>query len=349
MAGNAQDPRSKKSCLGIAGYAFLFVLAIASIQSLQSNTGAGLFGLAIVAAFIAPPVIRHIRMKRYFASEEFQKQKAELASVVNEHNDIAQYAAEIRSRGLFDLGASSTGSQAHLATYENTSQHNYKRDRNVTNYQAPNVHNCSLQVVRNASGDPLTYLMKYFDIKANGETLQQVETLGESISSLEGAIQNLHEREASITRSINPPPFIMKYYSKEFMDQMGIVLSPIEIPYPEYIFEYVSAGGNSGQRTTVTLNSETIDALIEKMSERIRFRKSAAGQRALMTTRLRTYIKDRDDHTCQACSISVAQEPHLLLEVDHIMPVSRGGLSTPENLQTLCWRCNRTKSDKVPA
>ena len=30
------------------------------------------------------------------------------------------------------------------------------------------------------------------------------------------------------------------------------------------------------------------------------------------------------------------------------MPVSRGGMSTPDNLQTLCWRCNRTKSNKTP-
>ena len=43
------------------------------------------------------------------------------------------------------------------------------------------------------------------------------------------------------------------------------------------------------------------------------------------------------------------QEPNLLLEVDHIVPVSKGGLSEPENLQTLCWRCNRTKGAKMPA
>jgi 5-methylcytosine-specific restriction endonuclease McrA len=34
------------------------------------------------------------------------------------------------------------------------------------------------------------------------------------------------------------------------------------------------------------------------------------------------------------------------LEVDHIKPVSKGGLSIETNLQTLCWRCNRTKSNK---
>uniref|UniRef100_UPI00111C32C3 HNH endonuclease n=1 Tax=Mycobacterium avium TaxID=1764 RepID=UPI00111C32C3 len=47
------------------------------------------------------------------------------------------------------------------------------------------------------------------------------------------------------------------------------------------------------------------------------------------------------------CSVSLAAEPHLLLEVDHIVPISKGGMSTPDNLQTLCWRCNRTKSNKV--
>lgn len=144
-----------------------------------------------------------------------------------------------------------------------------------------------------------------------------------------------------------PPPFILKHYSHELMARVGVDLSPIQIPYPLYVFEYISAGGNSSQRTTVTLNTETIDALVETLGEKIRWKKSAAGQRALMTARLRDYIKARDGYACRYCSVSLSAEPHLLLEVDHIVPVSKGGLSVEENLQTLCWRCNRTKSDKV--
>ncbi|WP_255585745.1 HNH endonuclease [Tsukamurella strandjordii] len=67
-----------------------------------------------------------------------------------------------------------------------------------------------------------------------------------------------------------------------------------------------------------------------------------------MTSTLRNSIKRRDNYTCQICSLSMATEPNLLLEIDHIIPVSRGGVSTPENLQTLCWRCNRSKSNKMP-
>lgn len=39
--------------------------------------------------------------------------------------------------------------------------------------------------------------------------------------------------------------------------------------------------------------------------------------------------------------------PNHLLEIDHIIPVSKGGRTAEENLQTLCWKCNRAKSDKI--
>ncbi|MCU1407211.1 MAG: hypothetical protein JWQ43_3514 [Glaciihabitans sp.] len=302
----------------------------------------------VVAVIFTPRIVRRIRKKRYFASEGFLAHKADIASVVAEHNDIAGYVSEIRSTGSFGLGTSSTGNQSHLATFQNTSQHGYRRDRNIAEYAASNVHNCSLQVVRNAAVDPLKYLMKYFDIKANEPQLGAVESLGESISRLEDAVANLKRREDQISDSFDPPAFILKHYSTEFMRHVGVELSPIAVPYPEYRFEYVSAGGNSSQHTSVQLNTKTIDALVEKLSEKIRFGKSAAGQRALMTTKLRGHIKTRDGHACKYCAVSIAMEPNLLLEVDHIIPVSKGGLSTIENLQTLCWRCNRTKSNKVP-
>ncbi|AXO24462.1 HNH endonuclease [Mycobacterium avium] len=300
-----------------------------------------------LAAIVLYRVILYILKERYFASEEFLAHKKKIASVVAEHNEVADYVSEIRSGGSFRLGASSAGAQAHLASFQNTSHWNYRRNRNVANYEAPDVHNCSLQVVRNAKADPLKYVMKYFGIKADEAHLAEVENLGDSITRLEDAVNNLAQREASITKSFNPPAFILKHYFGEFMKHVGVELSPIRVPYPVYVFEYVSAGGNSSQRTTVTLDTPAIDALIETLSQKIRWRKSAAGQRALMTSRLRNSIKVRDHYTCRYCSVSLAAEPHLLLEVDHIVPISKGGMSTPDNLQTLCWRCNRTKSNKV--
>jgi 5-methylcytosine-specific restriction endonuclease McrA len=68
-----------------------------------------------------------------------------------------------------------------------------------------------------------------------------------------------------------------------------------------------------------------------------------------MTAALRGRIKERDKFTCLNCGVSLTAEPHLLQEIDHIVPVSKGGLSVPENLQTLCWKCNRSKAAKVVA
>lgn len=199
--------------------------------------------VAVLAGFAIYWVVLYILKERYFASEEFLAHKARIASVVAEHNDIARYVSEIRSRGSFSVGASSTGAQSHLATFQNTSHWNYRRDRNIANYQATNVHNCSLQVVRNASVDPLKYVMKYFGVKADEGSLNDVENLGESITRLEEAIHNLRQREASIAQSVNPPAFILKHFRGEFMKHVGVELSPISVPYPVYIFEYVSAGG----------------------------------------------------------------------------------------------------------
>jgi hypothetical protein len=324
---------------------FLIVIAVLFGIGLLIN----FWYLALIAAagYGAFRLARYLLMKRYFASEDFLAKKEEIQNVVAEHNDVKEYVSEIRDSAKFELGTSSTGSQSHLAESSNTSRHNYKRDRHVADFTSPNVHNCSLQVVRNAKADPLKYLMKYFEIKANETDLSDVEELGGSISRLEEAVTNLHERETGITESLNPPKFITKWYNDEFMRQVGVELSPITVPYPKYVFEYVSAGGNSGQKTEIKLDTPTIDALIARLSEKIKFAKSAAGQRALMTAKLRNHIKDRDLHTCQFCSVSIQDQEHLLLEVDHKVPVSKGGLSVEENLQTLCWRCNRSKSNKI--
>ena len=117
--------------------------------------------------------------------------------------------------------------------------------------------------------------------------------------------------------------------------------------FPKYVFEYVSSGGNASTRCDVVMDIDNLNRFILFLSEKIKFNKSAAGQRALMTSKLRQHIKERDNFTCQNCGVSVQQEPHLLLEIDHIKPISKGGLTTEDNLQTLCWRCNRTKGTKI--
>lgn len=300
----------------------------------------------IIDGFLLAMLVLVFLKERYFASDEFKAVREEIASVVQEHNEISDYVQEIREKRTFTVGRSTTGTHAHLAETKNTSYWGYKRDRHLAEYGSEFVHSAGLQLVRNASADPIKYLMKYFEIPATEEKLGEVEELGESISRLENAVHNLKNRESAIATTAAPPKYITRFFLKEFQEKIGLSVLPLEIPYPMYKFQYVSAGGNSSQETKIKLDSEFIDSLIETMSEKITFKKSAAGQRSLMTAVFRNYIKTRDEFACKYCSVSISKEPNLLLEVDHIKPVSKGGMSVESNLQTLCWRCNRTKSNK---
>ena len=124
-------------------------------------------------------------------------------------------------------------------------------------------------------------------------------------------------------------------------------LDDVTLYFPKYVFKYTSAGGNTGTSYDVVMDLDNLNRFITYLSEKIKFKKSAAGQRALMTNKLRQAIKERDGYTCKYCGASVEKEPNLLLEIDHIVPVSKGGMTTEDNLQTLCWRCNRSKGNKT--
>lgn len=63
--------------------------------------------------------------------------------------------------------------------------------------------------------------------------------------------------------------------------------------------------------------------------------------RRTLSVRTRFEIFKRDDFTCQYCG---RRSPDVVLEVDHIIPVSDGGLDDPINLMTSCWDCNHGKA-----
>jgi len=56
---------------------------------------------------------------------------------------------------------------------------------------------------------------------------------------------------------------------------------------------------------------------------------------------IRATVLVRDGGRCRRCRRSIN------LEMDHIVPVSKGGKTEESNLQTLCRRCNRVKARKL--
>lgn len=58
---------------------------------------------------------------------------------------------------------------------------------------------------------------------------------------------------------------------------------------------------------------------------------------------LRFLVLKKNNFCCIACGRSPATVTGLQLEIDHINPWSKGGKTIEENLQTLCFDCNRGK------
>ena len=53
----------------------------------------------------------------------------------------------------------------------------------------------------------------------------------------------------------------------------------------------------------------------------------------------------RDNFTCVKCGAKPADLSEL--HMDHIVPISKGGLTIWDNLQTLCAECNLKKGNKI--
>ena len=82
-----------------------------------------------------------------------------------------------------------------------------------------------------------------------------------------------------------------------------------------------------------------------------KMQREVAGRRRIRQSD-KNEVFERDKYTCQICGISrdyldsfcEGLGDYLLLEADHIRSVSQGGTGRDiDNLQCLCWRCNRKK------
>ncbi len=65
-------------------------------------------------------------------------------------------------------------------------------------------------------------------------------------------------------------------------------------------------------------------------------------ERRRVTPDIRSRIFERDNYECQSWGAKDG-----LVEIDHVIPISRGGSSDDDNLQALCTPCNRSKGTKT--
>ncbi len=330
----------------------LIILGLGAILTLLPYIG--IFAVLVIlfyAAIKLKPIERFRKYLftrfelKYYESEEFWNTRRRVDKYIKERNELNQHISELKK---IQLGAKR--SDFGRANYYDASEYDYSRPEHKKYLQGKNVHNCSRSVCDNARMQPFKYVCKYFDIKPTEDVLGEFENLLNNFEAAKEGIKLSIQEKYRILRSIDSdiPEKIRRYGYDRFQEQLGFRDVGLEdIEFPQYIFQYVSPGGNASMRCDVVMDIENLNKFINYLSEKIKFQKSAAGQRALMTSALRKKILQRDGYICKKCGNSTQNEPNLLLEVDHIIPISKGGLTTEDNLQTLCWKCNRAKGAKV--
>lgn len=297
--------------------------------------------LVIAAIFISYKVYVYL----YFNSRKFLQLKESINEYTKNCNELNRHIDELKcsysNRTVKEYGE---------GTLYDDSNFHMKRREWKNNIRSHQIHNCSASVCKNASDQPFKYLCKYFDIKTSEETLTDFERVLNDFSAAEqGKMLLKNERDsilASISNSI--PALIFRLNKEQLIAKLGF--TPIDLSdlyFPVYTFQYVSAGGNSSMKCDIKFDVSNLDKFIRYLGELVKFRNSVAGQRALMTSGLRESIKNRDGFACQMCGLSITVEKNLLLEIDHIIPLSKGGVTSESNLQTLCWKCNRSKGSKI--
>lgn len=300
------------------------------------------FGIGFVIIFVLVALVIYSQI--YFKSEKFKSIKTDINEYINDCNELNAHIEDLRSSYVkakkTDYGE---------ADFSNISKWNYKKS-NLNVKFAPNIYDCSRQVCGNAQKQPFKYICKYFNIKADEETLSKFEeVLNNFLAAEEGKVLLRNKKNAILESVKNDIPSIIRIlFSKDLDQNLGFKeIAFNELYFPQFIFRYVSAGGNAGTQFTTTMDISMLERFIRFIDENVKRKKTSVEQRALMTPNLRRRVKERDDYTCRKCGNSTYRESNLLLEIDHIVPVSKGGLTEENNLQTLCWKCNRTKGAKI--
>jgi len=283
----------------------------------------------------------------YFRGKQFVHIKTEIGSYIDECNELNEHIEELRS-SYIDIKKTDYGE----AVYEDLSKNKYKRTALHDFEYEPNVLDCSRSVCDGARKQPFLYVCKYFNISKNEESLEKFESILNNYIAAEDGKEYLAKKKDSILLRISDdiPWYIKKLFDKRLERELGFTEYNFDEAYfPTFTFRYTSAGGNASIKYDVVFDIETLERFVNYLAEYVSFRNTAQGQRRLMTPKLRSFIIERDDYTCRECGNSMWNEPNLLLEVDHIVPISKGGLTTESNLQTLCWKCNRHKGSKMYA
>lgn len=283
------------------------------------------------------------KISQYYASDDFKQIKDTCSALNISRKEFNEYIEE-KAQSISKL----FGTRIVRNETQREDTYNYVRvyKKSIT----PFTSEVSSTVFGSAENNPIGYIIKYFypnkdqyeiQIQKLRVLIEELETLKEAKSIIENYKRDYDQYIQSV------PDYVLENDEDGFYSRLGLAVIDESVLNVEYKFTYTSNGGMAQRSFTVPMNEENIIELINQLESKLSREVQTKEQRALMTTKLCTYIKERDNYTCCQCGNSTHKEPNLLLEVDHIIPISKGGLTLKENLQTLCWKCNRSKGAKI--
>lgn len=283
------------------------------------------------------------RILEYYESQDFLKIKETCEALMSSQKEFNEYIAE-KVHSISRL----FGTRVVRNETVHNDIYNYIRlyKKTITPFTAE----VSKAVFASAENNPLEYVVKYFypDKALYPKQIQGLSKLIEELETLKDAKRIIENYKAEYQQYLGDVPgFVMKNDEAGFYSRLGFTNIDESVLTIEYRFSYTSDGGMVQKSFPVPMTEETIAELIRVLSSKLTASAFAKEQRTLMTKKLREHILSRDNYTCCNCGNSIQKEPNLLLEIDHIIPVSKGGRTEEGNLQTLCWRCNRAKSNKI--
>lgn len=279
----------------------------------------------------------------YYESPSFLKIKETCEVLMNSQKEFNEYINE-KVQSISQL----FGTRVIRSETINDDKYNYIRPYKKT--ITPFTAEVSSTVFASAENNPLEYIIKYFypNKKLYPEQIKKLYQLVEELETLSEARQIIENYKIEYQQYLGDvPDFIMQNDKAGFYSRLGFANIDESVLIIDYKFSYTSNGGMVQKSFTIPMKEEIIIELIKALENKLTISSFIKEQRTLMTKKLREFIKTRDNFTCCNCNNSMEIEPNLLLEIDHIIPISKGGETVENNLQTLCWKCNRAKSNKI--
>lgn len=301
------------------------LMTVLALFIIGLTSGLILFPLIIflwaVAIYYA---VYFVKTLRYYKTDEFLGLKKKLSEKIIEYNEFDHFMDETRD---------------------------FIKQRQ-SQLTSSNVRHSTLTVYKNSQLDMYRYIVKYFfhSTKVDEETMQIIEAILQKYNTIDKTYAILSDEYTTLMDYVQKHMYRGAYiFQSMTMKKLGSRKLPkfTRDYYMWYSFEYSSPTNRKQYKNTIILDEPRLQDFAQYLNGIIKYQKSAKYQRQLMTPQLRENILSRDHHTCKYCGVSRTAQSHLLLEVDHILPISKGGITAIDNLQSLCWKCNRSKGSKI--